>query len=342
MTDWDARADELQRALREHFWLRCWHLHRLRTKKQLWPLGSWNYWWQAHALGATLDAYERTADVGWRTRADTVLGGIVRRGGGSAVNGFYDDMGWLAIELLRMQPDRRALLDRLVKEIRTGSSTSCGGGVVWARAHRDFVNVPATGTAALVALRWGADRPDPELVEWGLQLLDWLRRTLVTDDGVVWDGVHARSDGHCEVERAEYTYTYGLVLGAGVAAWHATGDRSHLDHATLVATTALARSTDPDTGLWRGEGGGDGGLFRGILARCLAELAMERQDGELATVLSDQAAAVWAGRSDSGLVGPDWTEPSLGPVELSTHLAGVLVIEACARLQRVGLLPPGS
>jgi predicted alpha-1,6-mannanase (GH76 family) len=339
VTDWGARADALQRSLHEQFWLRGCRLHRLQSGKLLWPFGSWNYWWQAHALGATLDAYDRTGEAAWRARADAVLGGIVRRGGGTAVNGFFDDMGWLAIELLRMQPARRALLERLVREIRAGSSACCGGGVSWAKAHRDFVNVPATGTAALVALRWGATRPDPELVGWGLGLLGWLRQTLVTDDGVVWDGVHARADGSCDVERAEYSYTYGLVLGAGLAAWHATGDRSHLDLATLVTATALARSTDPDTGRWRDEGGGDGGLFRGIFARCLADLAVELHDGELAAVLSRQGEAVWAGRNALGLVGPDWTQPPAGPVELSTHLTGVLVVEQCARLQRAGLVP---
>lgn len=339
MTDWAARADTLQDALHDRFWLRHCRLHRLRTGKLLWPFGSWNYWWQAHALGATLDRYDRSGDGRFRGHADAVLGGILRRGGGTPVNGWYDDMGWLALELLRMQPDRRALLERVVKEIRTGSSGRCGGGVSWARAHRDFVNVAATGTAAQLALRWGARRPDRELVGWGVMLLDWLRQTLVEEDGVVWDGVHARRDGRCDVEREEYSYTYGLVLGTALAAWHVTGDRVHLDLSRLVARTALARTTDPSTGLWRGEGDGDGGLFRGILARNLADLAIETRDRAVARVVARQGDAVWDGRGADGSVGADWSRPPGGSVPLSTHLGGVLVVEQCARLQRSGLLP---
>ncbi len=329
----------LQRSLREQYWLRGARLHRLRSGRVLWPLGSWNYWWQAHALGATLDGCARTGDPSWRTRADAMLTGILRRGWGTAVNGFYDDMGWLALELLRMLPERRALLERLVAELRTGGSERCGGGVSWAKAHRDFVNVPATGTAALVALRWGALRPDPDLLRWGLGLLSWMQHTLVEVDGVVWDGVHARADGSCEVERAEYTYTYGLVVGAGLAAWHATGDRSHLQLVRRVTTAALARCTDPDSGLWRGEGEGDGALFRGILARNLADLAREIHDGQVAATLARQGEAVWSGRGDTGLIGPDWGATTTGPVDLSAHLTGVLLVEQCARLQQDRLLP---
>lgn len=338
MPDWGVRADALQRSLHEHYWRPHWRLHRLRTGKRLWPFGTWNYWWQAHALGVTLDGYERTGDPAWRDHADVVLRGIARRGGGRLVNGWYDDMGWLALQLLRMQPARRASLERLVGEIRTGRSEVCGGGVVWARPHRDFVNVAATGTAAQLALRWGARRPDPELVRWGVVLLDWLRGELVEDDGVVWDGVHARPGVRCDVERVEYSYNYGLVVGTGLAAWQATGGRGHLELAERVARTGLARLTDPDTGLWRGEGDGDGGLFRGIFARQLVDLALEVRDSGLAGVVARQGEAVWAGRDDDGLVGADWPHPPTGPVDLSAHLTGVLIGEQCARLERGGLL----
>lgn len=333
------RADTLQDALHTRFWLPHCRLHRLRSGKLLRPFGSWNYWWQAHALGATLDRYDRSGQGQFRGDADAVLGGILRRAGGTPVNGFYDDMGWLALELLRMQPDRRPLLERLVREIRTGSSRCCGGGVAWAKRHRDFVNVAATGTAAQLAMRWGARRPDRELVGWGVALLAWLRRTLVEDDGVVWDGVHAREDGRCDLEREEYSYTYGLALGAALAAWQVTGDRAHLAFSQLVARTALARTTDPATGVWHSEGGGDGGLFRGILARNLGDLAVEIGDRELARVVARQGEAVWSGCGPDALVGLDWCRPPLGPVDLSAHLTGVLVVEQCARLQRAQLVP---
>lgn len=332
MVDWAARADALHATLADRFWSPLHRLHRLAPGRPLWPCGTWNYWWQAHAFGAALDRAERTEEPAARRHADVVLGGIARRGLGRLTNGFYDDMGWLALELLRVQPERRQDLERLLRAIQGGASTVCGGGVAWASGHRDFVNVPATGTAAVLALRWGATVGEDRLVDWGRDLVDWMHRTVVTPEGVVWDGVHARPDGGCEVERAEYTYTYGLVVAADLAAWRATGEQTYASRAARVADIALSRMTDVATGLWRVEGSGDGGLFRGILGRALSDLATATADADLAATVVRQAEAAWAAGRDGVPVAADWLHPDRGEATLSTHLSAVLLAEQAARL----------
>ncbi|MEO6821200.1 MAG: glycoside hydrolase family 76 protein, partial [Candidatus Nanopelagicales bacterium] len=251
---WAARADVLQESLVQQFWLPHRRLFRLRSGTPLWPWGRWSYWWQAHALDAMVDAYARQPDERLMLRIREHGAGIVRRGHGSVVNDFYDDMGWLALTLLHLRdvtpqavPQVDELLGQLLAAIRTGTSEVCGGGIAWATRHPDFKNVPATATGAIAALRWGSTVGDAALVDWGLSLVEWIHRTLV-EDGVVWDGTHFRDDGRCEVERAEYTYTYGLVVGADTALHAVTGERAYLDRAHRTAATALSRMTDPHTG----------------------------------------------------------------------------------------------
>jgi predicted alpha-1,6-mannanase (GH76 family) len=78
-------------------------------------------------------------------------------------------------------------------------------------------------------------------------------------------------------------------------------------------------------------GDGDGGLFKGILARYLGELVAVSGDESTRAVLIRNAAAAWANRR-TGLVGPSWSRPPRGPVELSAHLSGVLLLQAVAGL----------
>ncbi|HEY7858530.1 MAG TPA: glycoside hydrolase family 76 protein [Candidatus Nanopelagicales bacterium] len=346
MTDppspWAARADELQESLAQQFWLPRRQLFRLRTGAPLWPWGRWSYWWQAHALDAMVDAYARRPDERLRQRILAHVAGIVRRGHGSAVNDFYDDMGWLALALLHLgdvsapaAPQAHELIGELLPAIQTGASDVCGGGIAWATRHPDFKNVPATATGAIAAVRRGTTIGDAAVVGWGTSLVEWIHRTLV-EDGVVWDGTHSRADGSCELERAEYTYTYGLVVGADTLLYGVTGAHAYLDRARSTAATALSRMTDPQTGLWRAEGSADGGLFRGILARFLGDLAVETSDVDLADVLRHNANAAWLVRDAVGLVGADWTRCRGGRVTLSEHLSAVLLTEQCARLAVVG------
>jgi predicted alpha-1,6-mannanase (GH76 family) len=298
-------------------------------------------WWQAHALDALLDAYERRPDDVLAARLDAHLRGILRRSHGTGSNDYYDDMAWLALALQRMANLRvgsslllTPLVGRLLTQIQGGSSDRCGGGVAWARQHPDFKNVPATAPAAILALR----TPDQAgRHDWALGLIGWMHATLVLD-GVVWDGTHARSDGTCELERAEYTYCYGVVIGADLAAYQVTGDPAFLARARRTADSASARMGERATGLWRDEGPGDGGLFKGILSRHLGDLALVTSDPGFAQTLERQGTAAWKARSLLGMVGGDWSRRAPDSVDLSEHLSAVMVIEQCAKLQRRGLL----
>ena len=98
---------------------------------------------------------------------------------------------------------------------------------------------------------------------------DWIDETLIDPEThLVFDGIKAGS-----LVRAQYTYCQGVVLGLDTELAVRTEDAEHAERVhRLVA--AVAEHMAPD-GVIKGAGGGDGGLFNGILARYLALVATD-------------------------------------------------------------------
>ena len=342
---WSERADVTQRALVDHFWDGRRGLYRLTPGRRLIPTPRWHYWWQAHALDAAVDALGRTQDPGARERVRAHVAGIVRRNGGQITNDYYDDMAWMAIALLRADEvagvDTAALVAELWRDIRQGWDARHGG-VVW-RRNDTYTNTPANAPSAILAARLHRRHGAATDLEWACRIADWQQRTLVDpESGVVWDGIHPATDP--APSRELYTYNQGTVVGAEVELWRLAGVLGHLDRAKRTAAAALSRFTDPSSGLFPVEGAGDGGLFKGILARYLGELvraasAQEDQVTErVLTVLRRNGEAVAA--AGDRPVGADWSRPAEGDRSLSTHLSAVLLLESLAaadpRITQIG------
>jgi len=299
---WAERADVAQRALVDHFWDGRRSLYRVAPGQRLIPTPQWHYWWQAHALDAAVDAVGRTQDPVARERVRAHIAGVVRRNGGHIPNDYYDDMAWMAI------------------------------GVVW-RRNDTYTNTPANAPSAILAARLHRRHGAATDLDWALRIAAWQQTTLVDpESGVVWDGIHPETDP--APSRELYTYNQGTVVGAEVELWRITGDHGHLERAERTAAAAVSRFTDPASGLLPVEGAGDGGLFKGILARYLGQLVQAagkekdevtsrvltvlRRNGEAVTVAGDRP------------VGADWSRPTEGDRSLSTHLSAVLLLESLA------------
>jgi predicted alpha-1,6-mannanase (GH76 family) len=134
-----------------------------------------------------------------------------------------------------------------------------GGGIPW-RKQDQFFNAPANGPAAIFLARY--DR-----LRRAQQMSDWIDETLIDPDShLFFDGIKGGS-----LVRAQYTYCQGVVLGLETELAARTEDA---DHATRVhrLVAAVKQQMAPE-GVIKGAGGGDGGLFNGILARYLALVA---------------------------------------------------------------------
>lgn len=329
---WSDQADAAQRVLTDAFWDGRRGLYRISPGRRL-PTPQWHYWWQAHALDATVDAAGRTRDPAVRARVEAHIAGIVRRNGGRIPNDYYDDMAWMALALLRADEvagvDTRGLVAELWAEIQQGWDARHGG-IVWRRGDT-YTNTPANAPSAILAARLHRRHGAAADLDWARRICGWQQATLVDpESGVVWDGIHPETDPG--PMRDLHTYNQGTVVGAEVELFRLTGDREHLERARRTATAAVERFTDPGDGLLPPEGDKDGGLFKGILVRYLADLlvADPEDDDRVRTALRRNGEAV--SRAAGRPVGADWRHPDGGDRSLSTHLSAVLLLEglACA------------
>ena len=331
--------------------------------------GPWHYWWQAHYLDAIVDAGLRALrhgdEPGAARRArtgDRLSRTVWLRNRFHWTNAYYDDMAWMALATGRLgalqaslaatsvggrparRPRRLRTAERdLTAALRSAITDDLDGGLFW-NTTRDFKNVPATGPAALHLARLDESERARELVDW------MYARLWSPDTGLFLDGIRLVGSTQ-QVVPDVWTYNQGTVLGALVT----LGDPQSLSRASDLVAAVDSRLTTPHDGIrpLRTHGGGDGGLFTGILARYLAlAAATDALDGQAREtadrLVRDTAEAFWRGReervSGSGRHGAATvfssdparaareSSPVGQPVELSTQVQAWTVLEAAASL----------
>lgn len=287
-----------------------------RLASVAWPVGlrsrfgMWHYWWHAHLVDLLVDAAihrppgDHSFDPEIADDVNRLLRGIRLRNLGRWTNNYYDDMAWLGLAIERA--DRHLGLHHatavrtLTGEMLGAWVPELGGGIPWRKMDL-FFNTPANGPAAILVARTGH-------LDRAVAIADWMDATLIDPTShLIIDGVKPAARGEpLEKVTAIYTYCQGVVLGAEVELARRTGDRVHVDRIDRLLTAVEAHEC-PD-GIIRGAGGGDGGLFMGILARYLALIATDLPvDVEQGTDLRRRAAhlvtatadAAWATRADT-------------------------------------------
>jgi predicted alpha-1,6-mannanase (GH76 family) len=257
---------------------------------------TWHYWWHAHLLHAFSDAQQHRPDPRRARLLRELNRGITLRTLGRWTTPFYDDVAWMTLALQRYDLGDRHL-ERLVRRLDDAIDPAVGA-LPWAVGSALY-NAPANSPAA-IALAWTARRGS------AVDLDAWVAATL--DDpatGLVRDGVE-----HGVVRSELWTYNQGVAIGSALALAEGAPDADSRDaHLARAASLvdAVARWCAADGGLFPAAGGGDGGLFAGILARYLAEatirfaddrtnddhLAVSRSAHRLVRVNAD---ALWRGR----------------------------------------------
>jgi len=267
---WGNRAASAEAAVATRHLRRLWQLPGTQLGVVGWPATSkrllfrpWHYWWQAHLLDCLVDAQVRDPQPDRQQRIERQVRSHRLRNNVSWVNQYYDDMAWLALALERASRlagvERPKALERLSDEFINAWVPEDGGGIPW-RKQDQFFNAPANGPAGIFLARY--DR-----LRRAQQMADWIDETLIDPEThLVFDGIKGGS-----LVRAQYTYCQGVVLGLEVELAARTEDP---DHALRVhRLVAAVRDNMAPGGVIQGAGGGDGGLFNGILARYLTLVA---------------------------------------------------------------------
>jgi len=357
--DWPARAAQVEAAVLGRHLRRIVGLPGTGLGLVSWPAtvahrlsGQWNFWWQAHLLDCAVDAWIRSPDPDRRARVALIVRSIRLRNFGRFTNVYYDDMAWIGLALQRAEPagagDARAVRSIVTRILDAWSPPV--GGIPW-RVGTDFFNAPANGPAAILLARSGFRGRAGQMADW----LDANLRLPGCD--LIADGFHP---GEVPLP-VFFSYSQGVVLGAEVELSGKSRDRSRIHR--LVA--AVERDLT-DGGVLRGHGGGNGGLFTGILARYLTVVATtlpgtapadETTRARATSLVLRSAAAAWANRACGPwgpLLGADWTIPAIVPRrrrrrrrarsatarswqperDLSVQLSGWMLMEAAASLTR--------
>lgn len=299
---WANRAGSAEAAITKRHLKKLWAMPGTQLGVVAWPaarkyrtFGTWHYWWQAHLLDCLVDAQLRDPQPDRKLKIARQIRGHRLRNNLRWTNDYYDDMAWLAIAVERAGRlagvQRPKALDKLSEQFLNAWVPEDGGGIPW-RKQDQFFNAPANGPAAIFLARH--DR-----LRRAQQMSDWLDDTLIDPEThLVFDGIKAGS-----LVRAQYTYCQGVVLGLETELALRTEDG---DHAKRVhRLVAAVRDNMAVEGIIKGAGGGDGGLFNGILARYLAlvatSLPQKDADDEAARdtarkLVMTSAEAVWENR----------------------------------------------
>ena len=299
---WANRAGSAEAAITKRHLKKLWGMPGTQLGVVAWPaarkyrmFGTWHYWWQAHLLDCLVDAELRDPQPERKLKISRQIRGHRLRNNLRWTNDYYDDMAWLAIAMERAGRlagvQRPKALDKLSEQFLNAWVPEDGGGIPW-RKQDQFFNAPANGPAAIFLARH--DR-----LRRAQQMSDWLDETLIDPEThLVFDGIKAGS-----MVRAQYTYCQGVVLGLETELAARTEDG---DHAKRVhRLVAAVRDNMAPEGIIKGAGGGDGGLFNGILARYLALVAttlpQRDADDEAARdaakkIVLASAEAVWENR----------------------------------------------
>jgi predicted alpha-1,6-mannanase (GH76 family) len=273
---WANRAASSEAAVAQRHLKRLWALPGTQLGVVAWPatrrdrlFGTWHYWWQAHLLDCLIDAQQRDPQPQRHTEINRQVRAHRLRNNFRWTNSYYDDMAWLALALERADRiagvQRSRALPKLADQFLKAWVPEDGGGIPW-RKQDQFFNAPGNGPAGLFLARYGDHLKRAE------QMGDWIDRTLIDPEThLVFDGIKAGS-----LVRAQYTYCQGVVLGLETELAKRTGAEVRARHATRVhSLVAAVNEHMAPSGVLKGTGGGDGGLFAGITARYLALVATD-------------------------------------------------------------------
>jgi predicted alpha-1,6-mannanase (GH76 family) len=295
-----------------------------------------------------VDAYLRTSkDASIKSQMDAFLTGVKAKNGNTWLNFYYDDMEWMALACLRAYNATndvayKDVVDILWSDIKNGWSTDLGGGIWWRKDNGEkgaCSNMPA----AILAARLYQQFNRAEDLQWAQQIYTWQKNVLYeSSTGLVYNDIKA--DGNKNTNW-KFTYNQGTFIGAALELYKITGSSSYLTDALKATDYTLNSGFLTSNGLLKDEGGGDGGLFKGVFVRYFTRLIVEGnlESGKKTTYLNfmiNNAQNLWSKGTNKDLVlfGSAWDKKPGNSVDFTIQLSGIMLFEAMAELKKLGLV----
>ena len=313
--------------------------------------GNWTrYWPTAHALDVLVDLYLRKPSASVKIRMDDIITGVKAMNGNTYINYYYDDMEWMALACLRAfvatgDVQYKDITMLLWSDIKNGWSMDLGGGIWW-RKDNQSKNTPANLPASILASRLYKQFNDPADLDWAKKIFEWQKSVLYEPaTGLVYDNIGINGTKNTTWK---FTYNQGTFIGAALELYSITNTSSYMDDATKAADYTLlsGQLTDVANSILKDEGGGDGGLFKGVFVRYFTRLII---DGNLSSskktqyinFLKTNAQKLWSTGTNKSqiLFGSAWNvAPSAGTADFTVQLSGIMLFEAMAALEKLNLL----
>jgi predicted alpha-1,6-mannanase (GH76 family) len=367
--DWAAYADYSQSTLIDLFWKKYgsgnYLIHSTHANPDSINTG-FNYWWMAHALDVFVDGYARTQNEDYRSKMKLIRSAMLSWGGNSLKNGFFDDMEWMGLACLRAHqvysnyPNWKSDAINLWNWIKLGWNDNHGGGIQWVDAQPASKNACSNAPAIILAARLYNETGEQDYLDWAKRIFDWMNDNLIFEDnGLVKDAFGNDQLGWT------LTYNQGIWIGACLELYAITNEQKYYDIAMRTADYVVNdhEKFSPYGILYNNEGGGDGGLFKGIFMRYLSQWILsgkldKTRENQFVSYFIENGKSLWetalsfpSGGSPTCLFGNTWykrrndilpTDSRSAGYDASIHLSAVMMFELLDELDRNGFLPANN
>ncbi|MCM1110738.1 MAG: hypothetical protein NC336_05990 [Clostridium sp.] len=363
--DFAAAADELLGVMQKKFvstWgkgkylINSWHEDPSKMDY------GYNYWWMAHAIDGCVDAYNRTGDERYRILAQDIREGMYTAYDASRYdlwNSYYDDMEWMNLACMRAYESFTRLQSSWLNDavklfgwIWQGWNYDNGseGGIRWNSGSGTGKNSCSNAPAMIGAARLYQLTGEEQYLEKAVMIFDWMLTHSRFDDGFIKDAPDNDNRGWV------FTYNQGTWVGGLLELYRITREQKYYDIAVdLIDKSIDDRWYTPD-GIMREQGIGDGGMFKGIYIRYIANWVLsgfldQEHQVRYATFLVENARSMveCALHKDTWTVMPDWkTRDSFangevngasdGSYHSSVLLSGLFLLESVDAMRRAGIL----
>jgi Glycosyl hydrolase family 76 len=196
-----------------------------------------------------LDADNSGEPEGTFTSTLAAFDGTVAPPTGPGGTKYYDDNDWVGIELMRayrlthesaVLADAEAIMAFEMAGWQSSPELGCPGGLPFSNAAENTDrNTITTAPAAELALQIYKVTGDAQYLQFAQQAYQWVRTCLLEPNGMYGDHVNAAG----AVEPRLWSYTQGVMIGAGALLYKATGDSEYLTQARQTADASLTYFT---------------------------------------------------------------------------------------------------